>query len=74
MHGAQKSTQLVERIASSAQQQSESLKELTQGMELIADVVQTNALTAEESATSAEGLYDHAQELKHSVQRFKIRS
>ena len=74
VHGAQKSTQLVERIASSAQQQSESLKELTQGMELIADVVQTNALTAEESATSAEGLYDHAQELKHSVQRFKIRS
>lgn len=74
VNGARNATQLVERIAFSAQQQSESLKELTQGMELIADVVQTNALTAEESATSAEGLYDHAQEMKNLVHRFQIRS
>ncbi len=71
--GSQKSTELISRIASSAMQQADSLKQLTQGMDLIAEVVQTNALTAEESANSAEGLYGQAEELKVSVQKFQLR-
>ncbi len=71
--GSRKSTELVGRIASSAMQQAESLRQLTQGMDLIAEVVQTNALTAEESANSAEGLYGQAEELKISVQKFRLR-
>ncbi len=51
--GAQKSTELVGRIAESAMQQAQSLRQLTQGMEQISDVVQTNASTAEKSAASA---------------------
>ena len=71
--GAKDATALVERIAESALQQAQSLKQLTLGMEQIADVVQTNAATAEESAASAQELYSQAEELKVSVHRFKLR-
>ncbi len=70
---AHKSTELVENIAASAQQQSQALHQLTLGMRQISDVVQTNATTAEKSAASAEELYQQAEELKVSVQRFKLR-
>lgn len=71
--GSQKSTQLVERIAKSAAQQVNTLYQLTQGMEQISNVVQTNSATAEKSASSAEELLGQAQELKVSVQRFRLR-
>ena len=71
--GARNSTELVERIANSATQQVEALRQLTLGMEQISSVVQTNATTAERSATSAEELHGQAQELKVSVQRFRLR-
>lgn len=71
--GAQKATELVERIAESAAQQVVSLKQLTQGMEQIAEVVQTNASTAEKSASSATKLNNQADELKVSVDRFRLR-
>ena len=70
---AQKSTDLVERIAESAQYQAQSLKQLTQGMEQISEVVQTNASTAQESAQSAKELRQQAQELKVSVHKFRLR-
>lgn len=70
---AHKSTELVENIAASAQQQSQALHQLTLGMRQISDVVQTNASTAEKSAASAQELYEQAEELKVSVQRFKLR-
>lgn len=71
--GARKSTELVERIADSATQQVEALRQLTQGMEQISSVVQTNAATAERSAFSAEELHGQAEELKVSVEKFKLR-
>lgn len=71
---SRKSTELVERIAESAVEQSTSLKQLTQGMEQISDVVQSNAATAEKSAASAQKLNDQATELKMSVRRFQLRS
>ena len=70
---AQKSTELVDRIAESAQYQSQSLRQLTQGMEQIAEVVQTNASTAQESAQSAKELQQQAEELQVSVQRFRLK-
>jgi len=71
---SKKSTELVERIAESAVEQSTSPKQLTQGMEQISDVVQSNAATAEKSAASAQKLNDQAAELKRSVQRFQLRT
>lgn len=72
--GAQKSTELVERIAESAAQQAKALARLTEGMEQISGVVQTNASTAEKSATSAKELLSQAEELKSSVHRFQLRA
>ncbi len=71
--GAQQSTQLIERIADSAVQQAEMLRQLTEGMDQISNVVQTNASTAEKSAASAQELHSQAQELKTSVQKFRLR-
>ena len=70
---AQQSADLVGQIAESAQTQSQSLHQLTEGMERISGVVQTNAATAEESASSAEELRRQAEKLKLSVQRFRLR-
>ena len=70
---ARKSTELVEGIARSAKEQAESLAQLTQGMEQISEVVQTNASTAEKSANSAQELRLQAGELKKSVQMFCLR-
>ncbi len=72
--GAQQSTDLIERIANSALQQAEMLRQLTEGMDQISDVVQTNASTAEKSAASAQELHSQAQELKASVQKFQLRA
>lgn len=71
--GSRKSTELVERIADSAIQQVEALRQLTLGMEQISSVVQTNAATAEKSADSAEELHMQAEELKVSVEKFRLR-
>ena len=70
---AQKSTEMVERIADSARQQVQSIDQISQGMEQISEVVQTNAATAEKSAASARELQSQAQELKISVHRFRLR-
>ncbi len=70
---AEKSTQMVDRIAESAVQQSQSLRQIKQGMEQISDVVQTNASATEESASTAQELRNQAQELKVSVQQFQLR-
>ena len=66
-------TSLIEQIAESATQQSQSLHQLTMGMEQIAEVVQTNASTAEKSAASAQELYKQSTDLKVSVNRFQLR-
>ncbi len=70
---SQKSTDMVERIAESAMQQAQSLRQVKQGMEQISDVVQTNAATAEESASLAIQLEGQAEELQASVHRFRLR-
>lgn len=70
---AQQSTELVDRIAESAQYQAQSLRQLTQGMEQISEVVQSNASTAQESAQSAKELNRQAEEMKVSVHRFRLR-
>ena len=70
---AQHSEELVGYIAQSAQAQALSLKQLTEGMELISGVIQTNAATSEESASSADELRRQAEKLTASVQRFRLR-
>ena len=71
--GAKRSTDLVGRIADSAIEQAESLAQLTEGMDQISNVVQTNAATAEKSARSARDLNLQAEEMRVSVQKFRLR-
>ncbi len=70
---AQDSTTMIERIAASAAAQSHSLRQITEGMEQIADVVQTNATAAQESAKLARELQSQAEGLKVSVHKFRLR-
>lgn len=70
---AQVASAMIERIADSAMQQSESLKQVRAGMQQISDVVQTNASAAQESAMAANELNDQAEKLKVSIHRFKLR-
>ena len=73
VQNARQSADLIQRIADSAQQQAESLMQLSEGVEQISEVVQTNAATAEKSSVSANELFKRAEDLKKSVQRFKLR-
>ncbi len=70
---AQESSAMIERIAESAISQSHSLQQVTQGMEQISEVVQTNASTAQESAKLARELQSQAEGLRVSVNRFRLR-
>jgi len=70
---SQQSEELVGQIAQSAQMQALSLRQLTEGMEMISGVVQTNAATAQESASSAAELNQQAEKLTASVRRFQLR-
>ena len=73
VRGAKTATEMIDRIADAAVSQSQSIKQVTLGMEQISEVVQTNAATAEKSAASAEELYGQAEEMLVAVQRFKLR-
>ena len=50
--GSKNTAQLIQKIADSAQQQAMSLEQLTAGVNQISDVVHTNTVTAEKSASS----------------------
>ncbi len=71
--GSQNTAELIQKIADSAQQQAMSLEQLTAGVNQISDVVHTNTVTAEKSASTASELFKQAGELKRSVQKFQLR-
>lgn len=65
------SAALVKNIAEDADKQSEALKQATQGIEDISQVIQMNSATAEESAASCEELSAQAQILASQIARLK---
>ena len=65
--------ELVSKITMAAQQQANSIQEITQGMDQISSVVQTNSATAEESAAASEELSSQSQMLKELTSRFVLR-
>ncbi len=64
-----KSKDLVATIASEMQEESQSISEITTGLEQIAEVVQQNSATAEQSSNSSSELNDHASVLKGMVDK-----
>ena len=58
-------------IASDSNEQSLSLGMLNKGVQQVANVVQTNSATAEESAAASQELNAQAEILKNAVEKFK---
>ncbi len=69
---AQNTILLVDEIAKASNEQANAVVQITQGIEQISTVVQTNSATAEESAAASEELNSQAQVLKELVGRFSL--
>lgn len=65
--------ELVGKIALAANEQADSITQVTQGVDQISGVVQTNSATAEQSAAAAEELSTHAQLLKQLVSLYQLK-
>ncbi len=63
---------LITQIASASAEQTDSIRQITTGIEQISQVIQTNSATAEETAASCEELSGQSRLLKDQVSRFKI--
>lgn len=63
----------IQQIAAACEAQAVAARQLTQGVDQISAVVQTNAATAEESSASSEELNAQALMLKQLVEKFKLR-
>ncbi|HCW80801.1 MAG TPA: methyl-accepting chemotaxis protein [Ruminococcaceae bacterium] len=64
----------MDEISNASQKQSESISSVTQNMNQISSVIQTNSATAEESAAASEELSSQASEMQEFVQQFRLRS
>lgn len=62
----------VDKISAASTNQANAINQVTQGVEQISSVVQTNSATAEESAAASEELSGQAAMLKNYVSRFKL--
>ena len=65
---------MVDNISRASSEQALSIAQVTQGIDQISSVVQTNSATAEESAAASEELSGQAQMLKNLVEKFKLRN
>lgn len=63
----------INEISEASAQQSESISQVTMGIEQISNVVQTNAATAEESASVSEELSHQAQILMDLIEKFSLK-
>lgn len=65
--------QVAENVRMEFERQSESMKQINNGIEMIAKVVETNSAAAQESSAASEELSAHAQSLQEEVAQFKFR-
>lgn len=65
---------MVDKITEATREQAESIVQVTQGVDQISGVVQTNSATAEESAAASEELSSQAQILNDLVGHFQLRN
>ncbi|MCI8913406.1 MAG: HAMP domain-containing protein [Lawsonibacter sp.] len=74
VESAQKVLDVVTLISSAAEEQSNSVAQITLAIDQISSVVQTNSATSEESAAASEELSAQAQTLKGLISMFKLDS
>jgi methyl-accepting chemotaxis protein len=68
-----KTTKLIEEIATASEQQAVGASQISVGIEQVSAVVQTNSATAEESAAASEELLSQANLLNEQISLFKLR-
>lgn len=61
-------------IMYSSKEQSEAIAQITEGINQVANVVQSNSANSQETAAASEELFSQADVLKNLVERFKTRS
>ncbi|WP_373266391.1 methyl-accepting chemotaxis protein [Hungatella hathewayi] len=74
VQGAKEIVATIDSIAAASKAQSDSITQVTLGVDQISSVVQTNSATAEESAAASEELSGQAQMLKELVSKFTLKS
>lgn len=67
-----KAVEKIAQIADAAERESESITQITQGIDQIATVVQTNSATSEESAAASEELSSQANMLRQIFSSFRV--
>lgn len=67
-----KAVEKIAQIADAAERESESIAQITQGIDQIATVVQTNSATSEESAAASEELSSQANMLRQIFSSFRV--
>ena len=72
--GINESYQLTEEIAKSSGDQSIGIKQINEGIEQVAIVIQQNSATAEESAAASEELSGQSSVLKELISQFKLKN
>ncbi|MCK5674289.1 MAG: HAMP domain-containing protein [Spirochaetales bacterium] len=73
MGGSSKVADFLEEITTASKEQAEAIDQITQGLEQIDQVTQSNTASAEESAAAAEELASQSVQLKNMVATFKLK-
>lgn len=73
LDGVSKIVEVADVVRIGFEDQSESMKQINNGIDLIAKVVETNSAAAQESSASSEELAAHAQTLKEEMAVFRFR-
>ena len=74
VQSAENVTSRVEKISDAANDQAAAVKQINEGVDQIANVVQTNSATAEQSAAASEELSSQAALLKNLMKQFTLKS
>lgn len=64
----------IEEIDRSSSEQAQAIAQITQGIDQVSVVVQTNSATAEQSAAASEELFGQSEMLHQEIRKFKLRS
>ena len=72
VNGTNETAESINKIAETSHNQSDSITQITQGIDQISSVVQTTSATSEESAAASEELSGQAQMLKDMVEQFQL--
>lgn len=70
--GIIESTRIVGTIAESSETQAHSVEQINHGISLVADVVQRNTATSEQSAAAADRMKDQSHELNNLISMFRL--